>query len=129
LDVVYGYTRTIIPFETGGYFQGGSGYLSVVDVPPHGYAWLQVRAWDANLGSLYEEVEALGIGGYGESPLFYAQGNDPFALLPELPAPLIGLQSFSLRPIVPEPTTGGLLALGGVMVWSSRRHKRSSGAR
>jgi len=58
---------------------------------------LQVRAWDARLGSTYEEVSARGIDGYGESPLFYAQGN---GISPNgvLPAPLIGLRSFSLRP-------------------------------
>ena len=60
---------------------------------PGGYAWLQVRAWDARLGATYEEVMALGIGGYGESPLFYAQGSNPFKTLPEAPAPFIGLGS------------------------------------
>jgi hypothetical protein len=48
-------------------------------------------------GASYEEAAARGLGGYGESPLFYAKGGDPFDQFP-LPAPLLGLQSFSLRP-------------------------------
>ena len=96
----------------------------MLSVPPFGYAWLQVRAWDAGLGATYEEVTALGIGGYGASPLFYAQGADPTALLPITSGPLIGLQSFSLLPVVPEPSTWALLALGGTVLWAFRRHPR-----
>jgi hypothetical protein len=44
-------------------------------------------------------VATLAIGGYGESSLFYAQGGNPFIL--STPGPLIGLQSFNLRPVVP----------------------------
>jgi hypothetical protein len=47
--------------------------------------------------------------------LFYAQGGDPFDQFPE-PGRLIGLQSFSLRAVIPEPSTWALLVLGGVMV-------------
>ncbi|MGW8180685.1 MAG: PEP-CTERM sorting domain-containing protein, partial [bacterium] len=78
---------------------------------------LQVRAWDARLGDSYEEVEALGIGGYGESQPFFAQGGVPGQLLPDLPGELIGLQSFRLRAIVPEPSSGTLLALGIGVLW------------
>ena len=90
----------------------------------YGYAWLQVRAWDARLGGTYEEVMGLGIGGYGESPLFYARGNSPFADPPIPPAPLIGLQSFSLRPVVPEPGTWMLLTLGGLGLVTATRRKK-----
>ena len=96
--------------------------VTISDVAPYEYAWLQVRAWDASLGSSYEEVVALGLGGYGESSLFYARGSDPSAINPDIPAPLIGLQSFSLRAIVPEPTAGALLALGVGILWWVRRH-------
>lgn len=115
--------RLVTPFRTDGYFVNTSGFLSIVDVPPHGYAWLQVRAWDASLGGTYEEVEALGLGGYGESLLFYAQGHNPYEDPPELPAPLIGLQSFSLRPIVPEPSAFACLALGAATLWALRRRR------
>jgi hypothetical protein len=115
--------REIVPFRAGGYVNSPSGSLSVYSVPPDGWAWLQMRAWDARLGGKYEDVQALGLGGYGESPLFYAQGGDPNNDL-YLPPPLIGLQSFSLLPVVPEPSTWALLAFGGGgFLWFARRHR------
>lgn len=122
-----GDNREIVPFVTGGYFlpTSSSVRLSVVDVAPQGWAWLQVRAWDARLGSTFEQVAALGIGGYGESPLFYAQGGDPFNQFPT-PAPLLGLQSFSLRPVVPEPSAAALLGLGVASLWRTASRKRCS---
>jgi len=118
--------RLITPFFVGqgaGYFRNNEGSATILGVPPGGWAWLQVRAWDARLGSTYEDVVALGIGGYGESPLFYAQGSDPFDYK-ALPAPLIGLESFRLRPVIPEPSTWALIAVGGgVLVWMTRRKR------
>lgn len=116
-----GLPRLIKPFLTDGYVRPADGdRLVVPTVPPGGWAWLQMRAWDSSLGATYEEVAALGIGGYGESSLFYAQGSDPFDIL-GLPAPLAGLQSFSLRPIVPEPSTWALLAWGAMALSLTRR--------
>jgi len=94
-----GNSREIVPFRTDGYFFqiASSDALVVPSVPVFGWAWLQVRAWDARLGATYEEVAPRGLGGYGESPLFYAQGSG-FSVNGLLPAPLIGLKSFSLRP-------------------------------
>jgi PEP-CTERM motif len=108
--------REIVPFTfvEPGYFSSQEALLVIPTVAPRGYAWLQVRAWDARLGATHEDVAALGMGGYGESPLFYAQGGDPFDQFPT-PGRLIGLQSFSLRP-VPEPATWGLLAIGGLSI-------------
>lgn len=101
--------------------RSGTDDLVIPSAPFGGYAWLEVRAWDARLGATYEEVESLGIGGYGESPLFYALGSTPGQLLPSIPADLVGLESFNLRPIVPEPSTGLLFPLGGVLGWWVRR--------
>lgn len=114
------------PFLTGEY----AGYIiattvQINTVPPRGWAWLQVRAWDARLGATYEDVEALDVGGYGESRLFYAQGGSQLGL-PTLPGPLIGLQSFSVRAVVPEPTTWALLALGGGCLWWAARRRQNS---
>jgi len=112
-----------------GYFFSTESFLAVPSTATGGggYAWLQVRAWDARIGSTYEEVAALGIGGYGESPLFYAPGGDPFVIPATPPGPLIGLQSFSLRP-VPEPSTWALLALGGLVLgWTVRQQRRLGG--
>jgi len=111
VDVLRGNSRVFANFVSPGYFFSGNSYLSVDSVPPFGYAWLQVRVWDSRLGPTYEQVLALGIGGYGESPLFYAQGGDPFDQFP-MPGDLIGLQSFSLREVVPEPSSMALLLIG-----------------
>ena len=74
------------------------------------FAWVQVRAWDTRLGATWEEVAAIGMGGYGESGLLYIRGGNPTGL-PTLPAYLIGLQSFSLR-AVPEPAVWQLGVMG-----------------
>jgi len=122
----YANQRLIIPFrmDRPGYFLAPVATLAIPSVPMGGFAWLQVRAWDARLGSTYEDAMARGLGGYGESAPFYAVGGNPGALVP--PQPLIGLQSFSLRPAVPEPSVWLLLALGvGGLAWGVRRNKAS----
>jgi len=108
--------RVFAPFGTGdraGYIRPGQeNGLGVANPDVGDKCWLQVRAWDTTLGATYEEVAAKGIGGYGESPVFTARGGVPNAENPDLPWPLYGLQSFQLRPIVPEPGTGALLGFG-----------------
>jgi hypothetical protein len=98
----------------GGYFaQGGE---AMIPRYPGGFAWLQVRAWDLRLGQTYDEVASLGLGGYGQSSLFRAQGGDAGSLIPA--RPLLGLGSFSL---VPEPGAWAMLALGaGALFWNCR---------
>lgn len=126
VDYVYG-SREIIsfdsPFTGPGFFVSNNGDLAVLGIPNGGWAWLQVKVWDVTLGTTYEEAVARGLGGYGESPIFYAQGS-PVADTPYVPAPLIGLQSFSLRAVVPEPATWALLALGGLGVWWATRRSQ-----
>lgn len=105
--------RVIVPFATGvsaGYFTSTKS-MTVFQAAGNGLAWVQVRAWDTRLGATYEEVSALGTGGYGESALLFARGGDPNGAPPTSPRPLIGLQSFSLRPI-PEPSIWQLSLLG-----------------
>jgi len=119
--------RNIQPFATGlaaGYFTSTKS-MAVWQVFGGQSAWLQVRAWDTRLGSTYEAVQVLGLGGFGESQPFYAQGGNPLADPPDIPKPLVGLQSFSLREVVPEPSTWALLTLGGAtLCWLSRWRKR-----
>jgi len=112
----YSRQRVFAAFLTGagaGYFRDtyagrvGADHPTVLTVPSFGWAWLEVRAWDSRLGATYEAVAASGIGGYGESAMFYAQGTSPDLLTPG--ATLIGLESFSLRPVVPEPSTVAFL--------------------
>jgi hypothetical protein len=107
--------RVVLPFREGlaaGYF-GTTESLTVWAVPGGSFAWVQVRAWDVRLGATYEEVVARSIGGYGESTLLHLRGGNPTGL-PTLPAPLTGLQSFSLLPVIPEPSTWALLLLVGL---------------
>ena len=116
----------VVPFYTGtgaGYFESQTTVV-ILDAYPYFPAWLQVRAWDARLGTTYEQVAALGLGGYGESSLLYLQGGNPLMVPPTAPSPLFGLQSFSLLPVVPEPSTWTLLALGGLAVWWTTRRRR-----
>jgi len=123
-----GNSREIVPFVAPGYFipTSSSDNLCVLSVLPAAFAWLQVRAWDARLGATFEDAAARGLGGYGESALFYARGTDPFAIPPELPGPLIGLQSFSLLPEVPEPSTWTLLVSGLGLLWFTQRRRPRS---
>ena len=125
LDLNRNETRLTVPFLSGGYFFSGSSFFSVPSdaTGGGGSSWLQVRAWDVRLAPTYEEVAGLGLGGYGESLLFFARGSDPFREPPEPAAPLIGLQSFSLRP-VPEPSLWALFALGGSALWWAARRRR-----
>ena len=94
--------RLFAPFRlssgqaTPGYFWGETWMYSTNLT--WGWAWLQIRAWDRRVGSTYEEVATRGLRGYGESPLYYAQGSGgPSCNPPCEGAPLIGLQSFKLR--------------------------------
>jgi hypothetical protein len=105
-----------------GYFSR-AGQLYLNNVLQLGYAWLQVRAWDTRLGATYDDVMRLGVGGYGQSALFYTYGGDLIAT-GRPSQPLRGLESFSL---VPEPSTWTLLALGvGILFWKGNSFRRST---
>ena len=97
---------THVVLGQGGYIQEFT-WARIQGVLESGLAWLQVRAWDARLGSTYEEVAGLGIGGYGESNLILSRAGDASIGLP--PGRLVGLQSFSLLPVIPEPGGAALL--------------------
>lgn len=91
-----------LPFRTGeaaGYF--GPELVSFGNVLPDLEAIVQIRAWDSRLAATYEEVVALGVGGYGESALLSTVAGGRTAV-PGIP---YGLESFSLRAVVPEPNT------------------------
>ena len=123
--------RCIIPFYEDGYFLGNQEVhvKGVSDLEFGLRAWLEVRAWDGRLGETYEEVVSLGIGGYGASELFYAQGGSLDAILPELGYELRGLESFSLLPVIPEPTTWALVMLGGsALAWRMNLTRKKKGS-
>lgn len=113
---VYTEDRVFAAFTRPGYFASTVSLEVPSDV--EGYAWLQVRVWDTRLGSSYESVAARGLGGYGESSLFKARGT--WTSPSSLPAPLRGLESFRIRPVIPEPETPLLLAIG-LLVLAKRR--------
>jgi len=95
-----------------GYF-GRGGWVEITGLPPGQFGWVQVRAWDARLGTNYEDVVRLGLGGYGESKLLFLQSGGGGSGVPALPATLDGLQSFNLRPLV---LIGGIRQQGDQVV-------------
>jgi hypothetical protein len=111
---------TFLAGGQSGYFTAGS-YVQITNVCG-GPAWLQVLAWDARLGASYDDVVALGVGGYGQSTLFQLHGSDICMPNPPPVPPLVGLQSFSL---VPEPSPVLLLLLGlpGLLLFCRRRRR------
>jgi hypothetical protein len=101
-------------FEAG-YFC--SQIVTLPTVPPGSNAVLQVRAWDGSKGSSYEEARALG-GRFGKSVMFTIQAGG--AERP--PAPLEGLNSFSLQAGRSQFATGEILFVsrqpGDATVWA-----------
>ena len=85
-----------------------------------------MRAWDASLGGTYEEAVRTGLGGYGESDLFEALAGAPTGAGTEY-AFLVGLESFSLRPVIPEPGTLSLLLLAAPVLWFANRQRIKPG--
>lgn len=127
----YSHDRAIVPFYAAGFFRetGSADYPSVDGVPPAGWVWLQVKVWDIQLGDTYEVASAQGMGGYGESDVFFAKGGDPRGPIPGPMPYLVGLQSFSVLQETPEPSAAALLAFGGLGLWAWRRRARGHRAK
>ena len=116
------------PFLSGtsaGYFEATETAF-IPGVPGGALATLRVVAWDTTLGSSFEAVKALGLGGYGESSIFVARSATAGGGVPELPRPLLGLESFSLLPVIPEPRSIFLLLLGIPFLFLRKYQKHSS---
>ncbi len=114
-DGAEGTVRAPASFSKPGYFSRGD-MVCVRRAPPPSstLVWLQVRVWDVGLGTTYEEVVGRGMGGYGQSALFQALGCDVGVSIPEVPRPLVGLQSFGVLPSASEPGGPYQLSLGRV---------------
>ena len=123
------------PFLSGsnaGYFNGG--LVVVPAVLPGGVAYCDVVAWDTTLGGTttgataeqaFAYMEAGHIDVWGSYPSAYGGGplqivtGDPTAIPPGLPAPLSGLQPFTL--IAPEPSALALTGLAAALLVLRRR--------
>jgi hypothetical protein len=105
-----------IAFRNSG---AGTGYWvgetrTLAGIAENASATVKVVAWSTSLGATYDEAVAKGQGGVGESaPITINTGG---GLNP--PAALVGLQGFSLTPIVPEPSIAvlGLLGAGLLLI-------------
>lgn len=96
-----------VPFLDDPQTGEGTGYLfgGVVDVPtdlPSRLLTLELRAWEAALGSSYEEVQARSLGGYGSSDPFQVTVPGP-GRLPSFPVGLAGLRGFHLVQPISRP--------------------------
>jgi hypothetical protein len=107
-------------FRTGsaaGYFYSQPVMLS--NVAPGSNAVLQVRAWDTRMGCSYEEARALG-GKFGKSSLLTLKVGGGLST----PAPLDGLQRFSLQAGMPQFRSGEISFVEvqptGKLLWSHR---------
>ena len=126
--IVGGTDRHLAIFHRRGYFRDTLGLPASIDsVGPGGFAWLQVRVWDTTVGATYEEAFAKAIGGYGQSELLYLKGGNPSSL--QTPSELVGLKSFSILPVIPEPSTVALIAVGGGMLAAFGLRPNASGHR
>ncbi len=115
-----------VPFSdtSPGYF--GPVGVSVPVVPAYGTATVQIVAWRASDGPTFPEANRPGAH-IGESSVFNV---GPLSWLgpppPTFPPPsLIGLQSFSLHVVVPEPSVVTLGLLGGSVLVLGPRWRRS----
>jgi hypothetical protein len=107
-------------FESG--FNAGYFFAQIVVLPtvsPGSNAVLQIRVWDGNRGSTYEEAQAFG-GSFGKSQVLTVKVGGGTTS----PAYLLGLQSFSLQAGLPQFARGLISPVdhepGGVAVWSHR---------
>ncbi|HWH72446.1 MAG TPA: immunoglobulin domain-containing protein, partial [Candidatus Sulfotelmatobacter sp.] len=100
---------------SAGYFRNQT--ITLANVPAGTAAVVQVRVWEADRGTTYEEARALG-GRFGKSELLQVITTEA----PTPPAGLTGLKSFSLQAGLPRWTAGVIEFVErqpkGVVVWS-----------
>jgi hypothetical protein len=99
--------------------------------PPGGFAWFQVRAWEAACGSTYEQAQLVDGGLTGVSSTIDIKTGDPTA--GGSPAFLTGIGSIHIidgvgplmtDPCVPEPSAILLGFLGGAILFLTRAKLR-----
>ena len=119
---------SLLPLDATTTFSTGAfaGYVKAMYInysswQPGTFAY-QIRAWDASLGSSYAIAAARGLGGVGESNVTLQTAGGSGGV-PSLPGAPWDLHSFSLSPLVPEPSTYALFGVGGAMLWWQSRRK------
>src|SRR5436190_11265984 len=109
------------PFLSGaqaGYFLGG--VQKIPTVRGGGTAFVMIGVWNFNAGSTLGEAQASGLANaWGASnrgvPFAVTTGN-PNAIPPGVPTLLIGLNSFSMDVLIPEPPTLAFALLGAAVL-------------
>lgn len=127
-----------VPFSTNGYFYGESILLPFV--PECGSTWVQVRAWDFEAGSTFEQAARSGRWSGVSSILFLtplgSPGRPEACLTPTLfgldypGTPLLIQQPRSETVLVGEPATLSVIASSGVLMdyqWYQRPSNRPDG--
>lgn len=105
-----------------GYIVGGGTVTLPTGFPGGTPAQFQLRAWAASQGATYEAAQAAGQGGFGASaPFSVTPGNPNATPVPDLPANLVGLQAFTVSPIVPEPAVAALGLIGAGLLLIRRK--------
>jgi hypothetical protein len=113
-----------LPPNVAGYFVGANVVAN--NVVGFSLVWAQVRAWDSTLGTSYDEALQAGVGGYGESDAFQVTAGGHTGA-GRVYAPLVGLESFSLRAIVPEPNPLCFVLLAIPAFWIVKRIPKNRG--
>jgi hypothetical protein len=109
-----------VPFRTGaaaGYWTAAS--RAIPSVAPGANAAVQIRAWATASGATYEAAAAAN-GSIGRSATLTIKTGGEGAP-PSLPANLVGLTSFAISGVIPEPSILALGALGGLALLLRRR--------
>jgi len=103
--------------DTGkGYWPGAT--RTIPGVAENGTAQVKVYAWASSLGATLAEVQAKNMGGWGESALLSSVATGG-GLNP--PTALVGLQSFNISEVVPEPSIAALGLLGAGLLLIRRK--------
>ena len=118
---------TPLPFLTGADAGYWNAEARTVAVDANGVAFVQVRAWDTAFGSTYEAATASNGNEFGISLILSLYPT----VSPDLPATLIGLESFTfVLPVgansscVPEPSVMLLAVLGSIPFFLRRQSNR-----